>query len=144
VTSQINELTRSLISGPNLFNRQWWEGYMSYSLLTRTQIFHNILWAILTKQSWHLNSGLHDLLAGTLPLQPCPIALFAIVILEIESCFLPRQAWTWSPYFKLPTSLGWQACTTTPSIFLLRWGSHTFFCLGGLELQSFDLSLQSK
>jgi hypothetical protein len=27
-------------------------------------------------------------------------------------------------------SLGWQLCTTTPSFFLLRWGSHKTFCWG--------------
>jgi hypothetical protein len=45
-----------------------------------------------------------------------PPTLFAVVIFEIGSYFLPRLAWTMTLLFMLPSQ-----CTTTPSFFLLIW-----------------------
>jgi hypothetical protein len=41
--------------------------------------------------------------------------------LDMESHFLPKQSWVNSPVLCFPLSLGWQACTTMPSLWL-KWG----------------------
>jgi hypothetical protein len=41
---------------------------------------------------------------------------FALVCLEVRSCFLPTPAWIVILYFKLPTVLGWQAQATNPAL----------------------------
>jgi hypothetical protein len=56
-----------------------------------------------------------------------PLALFALIILEIGSCFLPRAAWTMILlFFCVPLSLGWQVCATTKGFFSPRWGTASF------------------
>jgi hypothetical protein len=51
-----------------------------------------------------------------------PPVFFGLIILEIVSHFWPRQVWIMTPSILciLPV-LGWQACTTRTSSFLLRW-----------------------
>jgi hypothetical protein len=58
-------------------------------------------------------------------------ALFALVILEVGLAFCLGWPGPWSYYFLsfLP-KLEWQAHTTMPSFFLLRWGSCKLFGLG--------------
>jgi hypothetical protein len=54
---------------------------------------------------------------------------FFFVYFRVGSHFCSGWPGPQSSYFILPTIAGWQAHTTTPSFFLLRWGLMNF-CMG--------------
>jgi hypothetical protein len=63
-----------------------------------------------------------DTETGTLPTWATPPALFALVIWEIRSCFLPRQSWTIILLFKLPSIAVMTVTHYHPQHFSIEWG----------------------
>jgi hypothetical protein len=70
------------------------------------------------------------------PAWATPLALFALVILEIGSCFCPGN----SPVLGFLLSLGWQEHATKSSIFYTEMGISQTFCPSWPELCSSHLS----
>jgi hypothetical protein len=88
---------------------------IAFSGRKRTGFFYTNFWL------WGLNSGLWTCYTGVLPhelhLQP----LFALVVLEIRSCFLRRLTGTLSYLSQSLMQLGMTVHTTSLSCWL-RWG----------------------
>jgi hypothetical protein len=93
--------------------------YFFYHMVTEASF--NVSISIFFWLHCSLNSGPHTCYADTLPLRHSP-AIFALLIFEIGSCFMPWPAWTVILIFVLPCSwkdscapwhehFAWAGCT---------------------------------
>jgi hypothetical protein len=65
---------------------------------------------------------------------PALLFVCALVKLEIEFHFMPRQAWTVILLFVLPTVAEMTDVVPLHPAFFIKMGSHKLFCWAGLEL----------